>query len=137
MARVLVIEDDRQMRALIRQMLERVGHEVVEASDGATGLRLFGACATDLVVVDLFMPEQGGWATIRALHRTAPGLPIVVVSGGGALEGLRRGTPGTLAAARHLAGVRVLRKPFTWEALTTAVAELLRPDDTAQAGGRR
>jgi len=125
MARVLVIEDDRQMRALIRQMLERVGHEVVEAQDGAEGLHVFLERPSDVAVVDLYMPAHGGWEAIQALHRVTPGLPFVVVSGGAALEGLRKGCPGTLAAARRHGAFRVLRKPFAWGTLTTAVEELL------------
>src|SRR5262249_5649887 len=135
MARVLVIEDDPQMRSLMRQMLERVGHAVAEAPDGKTGLQAFARCASDLAVVDLYMPEQSGWETIRALHRMAPGLPIVVVSGGAALEGLRKGSSGTLDAARRVGGFRTLLKPFTWGALTTAVAELLAGPRQAEAGG--
>ena len=87
-ARILVIDDDGPIRALIRQMLERDGYEVVEAPDGAAGLRAFAACRADLVVVDLFMPNKSGWETIRALQAMATGLPFIVVSGGGALERL-------------------------------------------------
>ena len=137
MARVLIIEDDGPMRALIRQVLERAGHEVEEARDGTAGIRAFVARPSDLVVVDLYLPETNGWETVRALQRRAPGVPFVIVSGGAALEGLHRGSPGTLEEARRFADFRILRKPFGCEALTVAVADLLGPDARAASGVAR
>ncbi len=125
MARILVIDDDVHVRAMIREMLERAGHRVREAEDGRRGLELFAADPDDLAIVDIYMPEQSGWDTIRKLQEARPGLPFVIVSGGGALEGLRRGTSGTLDALRDVATYRVLRKPFEWKTLKRAVTELL------------
>jgi CheY-like chemotaxis protein len=125
MARLLVIDDDKYVRAMMREMLERDGHEVREAGDGRQGVDAFVRDPADLVVVDLFMPEQGGWETIRDLQVAQPGLPFVIVSGGGALEGLRRGVAGTLDGVRDPAAYRVLRKPFQRQVLTSAVGELL------------
>ena len=124
-ARILVIDDDGPIRALIRQMLERDGYDVVDAPDGATGLRAFATCGADLVVVDLFMPDQSGWETIRALQAMASGLPFIVVSGGGALEAVQKGSTSTLEAMREVAAFRVLRKPFQWRELRAAVEDLL------------
>ncbi len=130
MARILVVDDDHQFRLLIRRMLERDGHDIAEAADGDRGLEAFGRVGADLAVIDLYMPRQGGWETLRALRELQPTLPFVIVSGGAALEGLKRGSPGTLDAARGQAAFRVLRKPVEWRALTSAVDELLnmRPE---------
>ena len=125
MAHVLVIDDDKHVRALMREMLERAGHRVREADDGRCGVAAFTGEPADLVIVDLFMPEQGGWETIRALQDLAPGLPFVIVSGGGALEGLQPGSTGTLDAVSGVADYRVLRKPFEWKVFTAAVSDLL------------
>jgi len=125
MASVLVIDDDKHVRAMMREMLERAGHRVREADDGRCGVEAFGREPADLVVVDLFMPGQSGWDTIREIEAIAPGLPFVIVSGGGPLEGLRPGSTGTLEAVRGVADYRVLRKPFEWSTLTSAVSELL------------
>lgn len=125
MARVLIIDDDRHVREFVRQMLARDGHEVRAARDGVEGVRAFTDRPADLVVVDLFMPGPDGWATIRTLQEKAPGLPFVIVTGGGALEGLGKGSAGTLGNLRGRAEFRVLRKPFAWAALSAAVAELL------------
>lgn len=125
MARVLIIDDDRQIRILMRQVLARAGHDVSEAENGVLGLAAFVATRADLVVIDIYMPERNGWATIRALEEEAPGLPLVIISGGGALERVDRGSVGTLDAIRGLAPFRVLRKPFTPDTLVAAVDDLL------------
>lgn len=125
MAHLLVIEDDRAMRAVIRQMLEGAGHEVCEAADGIEALALFRARPSDLVITDLYMPEKSGWETLRELHRLAPALPFVVISGGGPLEGLERGTTGVLETGRRSGACRWLRKPFARQELTDAVDALL------------
>jgi DNA-binding response OmpR family regulator len=124
-ARILVIDDDGPVRALIRQMLERDGYDVADAPDGAAGLHEFAACRAHLVVVDIFMPDKSGWETIRALQTMAAGLPFIVVSGGGALEAVQKGSTGTLEAMRGVATYRVLRKPFQWRELRAAVEDLL------------
>ena len=125
MVRVLIIDDDRHVREFVQQMLERDGHEVVQARDGVEGVKAFAENPADLVLVDLFMPGRDGWATIRALQEKAPGLPFVIVTGGGALEVLGKGSAGTLGSLRGLAEFRVLRKPFKWAALSATVNELL------------
>ena len=133
--RILVIDDDRQIRALLRRCFTRDGHEVVEAEDGATGLAAFAAAPADLVVIDLFMPGGNGWDTIRDLQDRSPGVPFLVISGGAPLEGLKRGSTATLERMHGLAPFRVLRKPLGLEALRSAVAELLC-GSAAAVGGR-
>ncbi|MBI2538099.1 MAG: response regulator [Gemmatimonadetes bacterium] len=58
MARILVIDDDADVRGVIRRHLQTEGHDVVEAADGRAGMKLFRDRPADLVVTDLFMPEQ-------------------------------------------------------------------------------
>ena len=65
MARLLVIDDDKQIRELLHLVLSRDGHEVREAIDGERGIAAFAEQAADLVIIDLFMPTCGGWETIR------------------------------------------------------------------------
>lgn len=136
MARILVIDDDKHIRSLIRQMLERDGHSVAEAENGLDGLMAFDDDPADLVVIDLFMPEAGGWETTRALQRRSPGLPFIIITGGGALEVVGPGGVGTLESLRGQAGYRVLRKPFEWSAFTTAVNQLLQQRPLGATGTR-
>jgi DNA-binding response OmpR family regulator len=122
MARILVIDDDDDVRRAIRRHLESDGHEVVEAPHGKAGMKLFRDRPTDLVVTDLFMPEQEGLETIRELRRSFENPKILVVTGaapGGAFD--------FRAQATLLGAGAALSKPFTREELLTAVHALLGP----------
>jgi CheY-like chemotaxis protein len=112
MARILIIDDDESMRYLLRQMLEPEGYTVFEAADGAAGLRLVRQERPELVMTDIFMPEQDGLETILMLKREFPTVKIVVMSAGG-----RYGMLSYLEMARKLGADLVLKKPFTKEAL--------------------
>src|SRR3989440_11127078 len=119
-ARILVMDDDCTLRGAIRVALEAAGYEVIEAPDGAAGLRLQREQAADLVLVDIFMPERDGLEVIRALRAEIPQPKIVAMSGGG-----RTGQIEVLRAAAALGAARILRKPFQPRELVTAVHELL------------
>jgi DNA-binding response OmpR family regulator len=120
MARILVIDDEVQLRAVVRRILERAGHEVVEASDGEAGLKLHREHGADLVLLDIFMPGRDGIEMIRDLRAEAPRTKIIVMSGGG-----RRGNLDLLDDARLLGASRALRKPFELAELLALVQELL------------
>ncbi len=120
MGRILVIDDDAQVRTYLRQVLAQEGHEVHLADNGKTGTRIFRETRPDLVVLDLIMPEQEGLETIRKLLAEAPGLKIIAISGGGHLV-----PEAFLDVARDLGASRTLAKPFERQALLGAVDELL------------
>ena len=125
MARILVIDDDPQVRTMLRQMLERIGHEVSEAPDGAAGLAAFAESPIDLVITDICMPGQAeGIATIRRLVETSPYVQIIALSGGAGPS--RVSDPADrLAAAKSSGAARTLRKPVDMQELTETVLELL------------
>ncbi len=120
MARILVIDDDADVRRAIRRHLQTEGHEVLEAPDGKAGMKLFRESPADLVVTDLFMPEQEGLETIRELRRSSKDTRILVVTGS---------PPGSAfdfrAHATMLGAGATLSKPFTREELLGAVHALL------------
>jgi DNA-binding NtrC family response regulator len=120
MKRVLVIDDDDQIRSLLREMLELVGYVVVDAPDGKSGARLFRKQPTDLVITDIFMPEQEGLETIRELRRDYPEVKIIAISGGGATGHLAY-----LPAAEKFGALRTFSKPFDLHEMLDAVRELL------------
>ena len=120
MGRILVIDDDPAMRGSMRRILERDGHDVREAGDGAEGLRLFRAEPADVVVTDVLMPGKEGMGTIVELREEAPDVRILVVSGGGTMLG-----ESTLSDAQALGADASLAKPFTVDQLRSAVAVLL------------
>ena len=120
MGRILVIDDDPAMRGSMRRILERDGHDLREAGDGAEGLRLFRAEPADVVVTDVLMPGKEGMETIVELREEAPDVRILVVSGGGTMLG-----ESTLSDAQALGADASLAKPFTVDQLRSAVAVLL------------
>src|SRR5437762_7182307 len=82
MARILVIDDDAQVRGAVRRVLERAGHTVVDVADGEAGIRAHRERPTDLIITDIFMPEQDGIETIQQLRREFPRVKIIAISGG-------------------------------------------------------
>ena len=122
MARILVIDDQPQIRDNCREALEDAGHTVMVAADGQEGVGLYHREPVDLVIVDLYMPEQDGLATIRELHATAPRLPIIAMSGGGAIGQATN----FLNIARALGAVRTFEKPIRLDELLAMVADVLR-----------
>lgn len=80
MARILVVDEDPMARRVIRALLEDAGHEVVEASDGRRGLDAFGDGIPDLVITELYMDGMDGIEFLRAIRRTWPSEPVLVMS---------------------------------------------------------
>jgi DNA-binding response OmpR family regulator len=119
MARILVIDDDEEVRQMLRRILEHDGHEVEEAANGDLGIRAFKANPADLVITDIIMPDKEGIETIRDLHRAYPDLKIIAISGGG-----RVGPSDYLHAARMLGAKRTFTKPFSRQEILDTVHEL-------------
>ena len=83
MKRILIVEDDRDLRFVIRMVLERAGYEVVEASDGLAALELIGAGPPDLIIADLTMPVMSGVELVDRV-RSNPAtvsIPMILLSG--------------------------------------------------------
>ena len=120
MARILIMEDEDQMRAVLRQILESSGHEVMEATDGVEGIRLYHEKPADVVIVDIIMPEKEGFETIRELKRDFPEVKLIAISGGGFI-----GAEPYLKIAEGLGVTHNFAKPIEREELLDAVQELL------------
>jgi CheY-like chemotaxis protein len=80
-AHILVVDDDQAVRWLLRAMLERWGHSVVEAANGAEGLQCYQAEPTDLVITDIQMPVMDGLQMIKELRSAFPAVKIIAISG--------------------------------------------------------
>ncbi|HEY2083719.1 MAG TPA: response regulator [Verrucomicrobiae bacterium] len=119
MAKILIIEDDAEVRAAIQHCLTRAGHTVSPAADGKEGMSTLRGSAMDLVVTDLFMPEQDGLETIAALRKQHPKLPVIAISGGNLVS------DAMLSVARELGAQEVLQKPFGTDGLLAAVEKVL------------
>ena len=121
MARVLVIDDEEQVRTLIREVLEGAGHEVMEAGNGREAMKLYEANPTNVVITDLVMPEQDGLEIIRELRRRFPAVKIIAVSGAQQKLNLD-----LLYVAEKLGALHTLEKPFEIRKLVALVEELLQ-----------
>jgi DNA-binding response OmpR family regulator len=118
--RVLVIEDNSDLRSLIQSYLEEEGYDVVAAADGREGLQRQRSDPSEVVVTDIFMPGKEGIETVFDLKREFPGTRIIVMSGGPSLvQGMDY-----LGLARELGAAKTLSKPFTMKQLAAAVREL-------------
>ncbi len=120
MKRILVIDDDVQVRELLRLILEQGGYEVIEAGDGNEGLDRFRTEPTDLVITDIIMPEKEGIQTIRDLQRGSPEVKIIAISGGGRLS-----AEDCLETAECFGVDRTFTKPFRGAELLEAIQDLL------------
>jgi CheY-like chemotaxis protein len=120
MARILLIDDNADLRQMVAHMLETAGHEVFQAADGEEGIVLHGRILPQLVITDLLMPGKEGIETIMALKRDRPHVKILAISGGG-----RSGAIDILEMAHRLGADRTLTKPFRKAEVLDAVARLL------------
>jgi len=120
MARILVIEDDNDVRKLLREILEHAGYEVEEASNGEEGIRRYREKQADLIITDIIMPKKEGIETITDLRVEFPDVKVIAISGGG-----RLGPEPYLELAKGFGANRIIMKPFTTTEILEAVQELL------------
>lgn len=125
MARILVVDDERDVVMLIKFMLEKDGHVVIAAHDGGEALAKLGleprdetAVLPDLAILDVMMPVLDGWAVTTRMHEDArtKAVPVVVLTAKGEMKDLFHSTPNVAA---HL------EKPFDPKALRELVAGMV------------
>jgi DNA-binding response OmpR family regulator len=124
-SRILVIDDDADIRRLVRTVLERAGYEVSEAPDGREGLRALYAASPDLVILDVTMPELDGWATLERI-RDLSDVPVLMLTA--RTEELERVRGLQSGADDYVA------KPFGKQELAARVQALLRRSDAQSEG---
>jgi two-component system response regulator HydG len=115
--RALIIEDDPELRRLLKMSLEAAGIETLTAADGKRGLALMKDTRFDVVVTDILMPTMDGLEVIQAVRAGHKDVKIIAISGGG------RKLPGpeVLGMAEMLGADAALTKPFTREELLATV----------------
>ncbi len=116
MATILVIDDQKPIRSLLRAALEGDGHEVLEASNGRLGLERYRERAADLIITDMLMPAMNGLELMVELTRSFPNVKVIAMSGGRERE---------LNAATLLGARQTFQKPFDIRELLTAVRDHL------------
>ena len=113
--RVLVVDDEPQVRATVREALSFEGYEVTEASNGAEALALLPTAQPEAIVLDLWMPVMDGWSFRRAQLASHPEIPVIVIS---ALDLSNERVEELRASA-------IIGKPFDLETLFGAVEDVL------------
>ncbi len=121
MARILIIDDEPQIRSMLRLMLERDGYEVVEAPDGIEGIRAYRQRPADLIITDLIMPNKDGIGMIIDLQKEFPDVRIIAMSGGGLNK-----PEGYLKGAKKLGAAYTLTKPIDREKMLRAVKNTIK-----------
>ena len=130
MNRILVIDDEKDIRTALKQILELEGYEVDLAANGRDGLAKLEEHGADLVITDIIMPGIDGVATVGQIKKSRPDLPVIVISGGGnvapaSYEPGAISTSAFLASAQKAGAERTLTKPFERKEIVGAIRELL------------
>lgn len=115
--RILVVDDEPQIRSMLRDSLTRSGFDVSEASDGKEAIEKLRKNSFEVVIADILMPEKDGLEVIMYLQRESPLTKCVAIS-----------SPSNrvfLQSAQLLGATRVVEKPFTAAEIEAAVREVL------------
>ncbi len=121
MARILIVEDDDQLRDMLAQLLEGENYEVITSINGEEAMRILALHQVDLIITDIIMPEKDGVGLIMDLRKDYPNLQIIATSGGA-----RHIDPqDPLHIAKKLGAHYTVTKPFKLNDLLGAVRELL------------
>jgi DNA-binding NtrC family response regulator len=115
--RLLIVDDDEEMRGLLRKVLEKEGYHVSVAGDGREALAVLARGTFDLVVTDMLMPHDGGLELLETLHRIHPALPVIIVTAFGDWHSYTR--------ALELGAAAFISKPLRMTELIAAVHNAL------------
>ena len=129
MTRVIIIDDEEDIRIVLKEIFVRAGFDVAVASSGDEGLNLLREQGADLVITDIIMPGSDGVETAYDIRMEFPNTKIIVMSGGGNIAPLDY-EPSAISTAAYLASAEAvgadltLTKPFDREELIKAAREL-------------
>jgi DNA-binding response OmpR family regulator len=124
MARILVIDDEEEIRNALRRALAMEGYEVILASDGVEGERTFRETPPDLVITDIFMPGKEGIELVNDILADYPDTKMIVMSGGARMaEG--HDLEFLLGVAESAGARRVIKKPFELDEILSLTRALL------------
>ncbi len=120
MKHILIIDDESQIRLMLRKLLEAEGYGVTVAPNGKEGIRLYNENPMDLIITDLIMPEKEGIETIMELKKKHPDIKIIAMSGGG-----KNLSDGYLLLAKKMGAMKTFEKPIRKKALLEAISNLI------------
>ncbi len=117
---ILIIDDDRHIRLMLRKTLERAGYNTLCAKSGMEGIKAVRESGVDLIITDIVMPEMDGLETITEIRKMSPGIPVFAISGGGRI------LPASyLAFARAFGAEAIFEKPVDRSLLLSKIEEAL------------
>jgi len=129
MVNILVVDDEQDIRDVLRELLEQAGCAVQVASEGVEAITMFRNSTPDIVIIDIVMPGKDGVGVIKEIRKESNSVKIIAVSGGGKLQPARYkpeaiATTVYLAAADSAGANATLTKPFNKDDLLRVVREL-------------
>jgi len=119
--KVLIIEDDPALLALMGDAFRNSGADVFLARDGSVGMELFEMAEPDLVITDIVMPAKVGVSVIVDIRKSLSDVPLIAISGGGS-----RGCKSYLLWAKEFGADIVVPKPFRMSILLLMAKQLMR-----------
>src|SRR5687768_6439696 len=118
MAKVLVVDDEANLRKVLAAMLRRVGYDVTVAENGEQGLAEFQKNGADVVITDLVMPKLGGLELLKTLNANSPDVPVIIITA--------HGTVDSAVEAIKLGAFDYITKPFDQSELTQVIDKAAR-----------
>jgi DNA-binding NtrC family response regulator len=118
-SRLLVVDDETDLRDLLAQYLGSRGYEVVSASDGDEAVKILGRESFDAALVDILMPRRSGMEVLRHISRHHPAMKSIVLTGYTDLK--------TAVEAKQLGAADYITKPYKLEMVLSALEQLLGP----------
>ena len=115
--RILVVDDEVKMRRLLEMSLKNMGHDVIQAADGAEAMACFDEAPFDLVMTDLNMPRMDGMQLLRNLRERGEEVPVIVLTAFGTIE--------TAVEAMKLGAADYIIRPFEMDTVELAVTRAL------------
>jgi len=116
--RILIVDDEQNVRLVFRTALETVGYDVAEVEDGASALEWLAGSPADVVLLDLQMPRVGGMEVLRRLRESGNDVPVVIITAHGSIP--------DAVQAMKLGAIDFLTKPLNPDPLRQVVAEVIR-----------
>jgi CheY-like chemotaxis protein len=119
---ILIVDDERDIRTLVRSLAERAGYEVVEAANGEEALRILHQYVPgpELMLTDIVMPGMSGLELAAHAHHLQPSMPVIFMSGFASQY------------EEELSGSVCLRKPFRVPELLAAIQDVIGPPRPAK-----
>ncbi|MGQ9619817.1 MAG: response regulator [Bacteroidales bacterium] len=117
---IMIVEDETEVREMLKDALSRKKYPLIEASNGKEALAKFKASLVDLVITDILMPDEDGLKVIMKLKEIKPSVKIIAISGGGKI-----GPASYLNIAKALGADEIIAKPFSLKTLVSRIEELL------------